>query len=129
MLLMSERMNKWMNEALVKTEMVLFFLWALKSSRFLSEFLKSYPIAPTLKLRLNEQLKARKEHLKPKRETRNRYPANCIWTDLNTLSDLSPSLREVFQGIKGVLTRFMAFSNFYSGKYAIGKTYYFVFRL
>lgn len=114
-------MNEQMNEALVKTEMLLFFLLALESSRFLSEFLKSYPIAPTLKLRLNEHLQARKEHLKSKRETRNWYPANCVWTVLNVLGDLSQSLREAFQGIKGVLTRFMASSNFYSGKYVIGK--------
>lgn len=53
---------------------------------------------------------------------------NCF-EDTQERSDLSQSLREVFQRIKGVLTRFMASSNFYSGKYVIGKTYYFVFRL
>lgn len=64
-------MNEQMNEALGEKEMFLFFIWALESSRFLSEFLKLCPIAPTLMLRLNEHLKARKVHLKPKRETGN----------------------------------------------------------
>lgn len=54
----------------MKTEMFLLFLWALESSRFLSEFLKSYPMAHTCRLRPNGYLKARQEYLEPKREIR-----------------------------------------------------------